>query len=140
MSSFSTRQTQERIRLILRSLVAPSSLHRYCASVWQPVSEQMFESLPEYSPAMIDVISRVPGEFLAIPEIKTAPIGAIVVVGIADRPGPTDPPRVQPTRTAVGWLGLPYLPGRRQRAAQPVIERRPHIWTGDSWKPCTVYP
>jgi hypothetical protein len=100
----------------------------------------MFEALPDYTPAMIDVISRVPGEFVAVPEITSAPIGAIVIVGIADRPGPSDPPRVAPKSTAVGWLGLPYLPGRRQRAAQPVIERRPHIWTGNSWKPCTIYP
>lgn len=140
MSTFSKRQTQERIRLILRSLTAPASLHRYCASVWQPVGEQMFEALPDYSPSMIDVISRVPGDFVSIPEIENAPIGAIVIVGIGNRPSPTEPHRVRPSRTAVGWLGLPYLPGRRQRAAQPVVERRPHIWTGDSWKPCTIYP
>ncbi len=140
MSSFSKRQTQERIRLILRQFTAPLSLHHYCVSVWQPIAEQMFEALPDYTPSMIDVISRVPGEFVAVPEIKSAPIGAIVIVGIAERPGPADPRRVAPKSTTVGWLGLPYLPGRRQRAEQPVIERRPHVWTGDSWKPCTIYP
>lgn len=139
MSSFSKRQTQERIRLILRQLTAPFSLHRYSVAVWQPIAEQMFDALPEYSPSMIDVISRVPGEFVPITDIETAPVGAIVIVGFAERQAPNEP-RPVPSRTAVGWLGLPYLPGRRQRAASPPIDRRPHIWSNDSWKPCTIYP
>jgi hypothetical protein len=140
MSTFSKRQTQERIRLVLREFTSPASLHRYCVSVWSPIAGQMFEALPDYSPEMIDVISRVPGDFVSVTEIDSAPIGAIVIVGVADRPSPNEPARAKPTRTAVGWLGLPYLSGRRLRAEQPVIERRPHIWFNNAWKPCTKYP
>ena len=140
MSTFSKRQTQERVRLVLRQFTAPLSLHHYCVSVWTPIAGQMFEALPDYSPEMIDVISRSPGGFVPVTELASAPVGAIVVVGVADRPSPSKPPRIDPTRTAVGWLGLPYLPGRRQRAEQPTIERRPHIWVDEAWQPCTTYP
>ena len=141
LEHFSNRQTQDRLRILLRSMVAPFSLHRYCVSVWQPVAKLRFDKLPEYSPQMLDVIRRVPGEFVSLKAVDRAPVGALVIIGVADRPAPADPPRVAPVNNAIGWLGLPIKGGRPLASDRTLEQCRPHLWipTTKTWRSCQMF-